>query len=149
MELKNISTFQLNTFKNVEGGTVGRILSYYDLCDIPQPTNTAVDKDLDFSEFMTEEETEEVELRRQQREEEELRKAEEEAWLLAEEERKAKEEEEAVMRKRSIRIMEEKRRAEKEAKEPRETADIFKEINQKRKTSIRPKSAHTNNSKQR
>ena len=44
--------------------------------------------------------------------------------------------------------MEEKRRAEKEAKEPRETADIFKEINQKRKHSIRPKSAHTNNSKQ-
>ena len=43
--------------------------------------------------------------------------------------------------------MEEKRRAEKEAKEPRETADIFKEINQKRKHSIRPKSAHTNNSK--
>lgn len=140
--------FQLNTFKNVEGGTVGRILSYYDLCDIPQQAgNSAVDKDLDFSEFMTEEESEEVELRRQQREEEELRKREEEEWLLAEEERKAKEEEEETRRRRSIRIMEEKRRAEKEAKEPRETADIFKEINQKRKHSVRPKSAHTNNSK--
>ena len=148
--LNTINLFQLNTFKNVEGGTVGRILSYYDLCDIPQTPqgNSAVDKDLDFSEFMTEEESEEAELRRQQREEEELRKREEEEWLLAEEERKAKEEEEAVIRKRNMRIMEENRRAEKEAKEPRETADIFKEINQKRKHSIRPKSAHTTNSKQ-
>ena len=96
--------FQLNTFKNVEGGTVGRILSYYDLCDIPQHAgNSAVDKDMDFSEFMTEEESEEVELRRQQREEEELRKREEEEWLLQEEERKAREEEEETRRRRSIR----------------------------------------------
>ena len=147
-QIDNTLNFQLNTFKNVEGGTVGRILSYYDLCDIPQQAgNSTVDKDLDFSEFMTEEESEEVELRRQQREEEELRKREEEEWLLAEEERKAREEEEETRRRRSIRIMEEKRRAEKEAKEPRETADIFREINQKRKHSVRPKSAHTNNSK--
>ena len=130
----------------MEGGTVGRILSYYDLCDIPQG-NTQVDKDLDFSEFMTDEEIEESELRRHQREEEELRRREEEEWLLAEEERKAREEEEAKVKKRRVRIKEEQRRSEEATKETRETADIFREINQKRKNSIRPKSAHTNNSK--
>ena len=62
-----MTTLQLNTYKNVEGGTVGRILSYYDLCDLPYGYNQA-DKDLDFSEFMTEEEVEEAEGRRQERE---------------------------------------------------------------------------------
>ena len=74
-------TLQLNTYKNVEGGTVGRILSYYDLCDLPYGYNQA-DKDLDFSEFMTEEEAEEAEGRRQERELEEARRRGEEAWLL-------------------------------------------------------------------
>ena len=90
-------TLQLNTYKNVEGGTVGRILSYYDLCDLPYGYNQA-DKDLDFSEFMTEEEAEEAEGRRQERELEEARRREEEAWLLVEEERRALEQREEERR---------------------------------------------------
>ena len=69
-----MTTLQLNTYKNVEGGTVGRILSYYDLCDLPYGYNQA-DKDLDFSEFMTEEEVEEAEGRRQVREQDSASKS--------------------------------------------------------------------------
>ena len=136
----------MNTFKNVEGGTVGRILSYYDLCDIPYGyNNNGVDKDLDFSEFMTEEEMEECEAKRQEREEEELRKKEEEEWLMKEEERRAKEEEEERIKQREKWKREEQRKKEKESKGKRcpmdKTSDIFKEINQRRKQSIRPQSA--------
>ena len=70
---------------------MGRILSYYDLCDVKYNT---VDKDLDFSEFMTEEEKEEVELRRLEREEEARIKKEEEERLRKEEEKREKEAEE-------------------------------------------------------
>ena len=137
-------TLQLNTYKNVEGGTVGRILSYYDLCDLPYGYNQA-DKDLDFSEFMTEEEVEEAEGRRQERELEEARRREEEAWLLLEEERRALEQrEEERRRQKKIKIREEPSQEKKRPKEPRDASDIFQEINIKRKSSMRPKSAHGN-----
>ena len=86
------SLLQLNTYKNVEGGTVGRILTYYDLCDVKYPK--AGDDDLDFSEFMTEEEKEEFELRKLEKEEEERLRKEEEERLRKEEEKRAKEIEE-------------------------------------------------------
>ena len=130
----------MNTYKNVESSTVGRILSYYDLCDIPYGHDT-IDKDLDFSEFMTEEEREESELKRLEREEGERRKREEEAWLIGQEEKRRKEEEEVNQRKARVRMKEE------EAGKPRDTTDIFREINRKRKSSVRPKSAHGNPSK--
>ena len=130
----------MNTYKNVESSTVGRILSYYDLCDIPYG-NDAVDKDLDFSEFMTEEEKEECEMRRLEREEEERRKREEEEWLVGQEEKRRKEEEDVSLRRAKVRIKEES------TERPRETRDIFREINRKRKSSVRPKSAHGNSSK--
>ena len=119
---------------------MGRILSYYDLCDIPYGHDT-IDKDLDFSEFMTEEEREESELKRLEREEGERRKREEEAWLIGQEEKRRKEEEEVNQRKARVRMKEE------EAGKPRDTTDIFREINRKRKSSVRPKSAHGNPSK--
>ena len=133
---------QLNTYKNVESATVGRILSYYDLCDIPYGQDT-VEKDLDFSEFMTEEEQEECELKRQEREEEEKRRREEEEWLEKEEEKRRKEEEEKAERKAQMRMKEEERRAEREGGKPRGTSDLFREINRKRKSS-RPRSAQGN-----
>ena len=83
---------QLNTYKNVEGGTVGRILTYYDLCDVKYPK--AGDEDLDFSEFMTDEEKEEAELRKLEREEDERLREEEEERLRSEEETREKEAEE-------------------------------------------------------
>ena len=83
---------QLNTYKNVEGGTVGRILTYYDLCDVKYPP--AGDPDLDFSEFMTEEEREEAELMRLEKQEEERLRKEEEERLREEEEKRAKQLEE-------------------------------------------------------
>ena len=135
----------MNTYKNVESATVGRILSYYDLCDIPYGQDT-VDKDMDFSEFMTEEEKEESELRRLEREEEDRRRREEEEWLEKEEEKRRKEEAEKAERKAQVRLKEEERRAEKEGGKPRETSDLFKEINRKRKSS-RPRSAQGNLSK--
>ena len=85
----------------MEGGTVGKILSYYDLCDLPYGHNT-VDKDLDFSEFMTDEEMEATELKRQERELEELRRKEEEEWLVMEEQRKAREEQEEMAKQRQV-----------------------------------------------
>ena len=75
----------------MEGGTVGRILSYYDLCDVKYST---VDKDLDFSEFMTDEEKEEAELKRLETEEEERIRKEDEERVRKEEERKEREAEE-------------------------------------------------------
>ena len=135
----------MNTYKNVESSTVGRILSYYDLCDIPYGQDT-VDKDLDFSEFMTDEEKEESDLKRQEREEEERRRREEEEWLEKEEEKRRKEEEDLAERKAQVRIKEEERRAERESGKPRGTTDLFREINRKRKSS-RPRSAQGNLSK--
>ena len=87
---------------------MGKILSYYDLCDIPYG-HDGVDKDLDFSEFMTEEELEVAELRRQEREEEARRKKEEEEWSVQLELRKQKEAEEerakaAWQRKKQVTI---------------------------------------------
>ena len=136
---------QLNTYKNVEGGTVGRILSYYDLCDLPYGYNKDIDKDLDFSEFMTEDEIEAVELKRQEREQDELRRLEEEQWLVEEEERRAREEEELEKKRlRKMKMQEEARNRKKkqENKQPMETAELFREINkQRRKSSVRPMSA--------
>ena len=85
----------------MEGGTVGRILSYYDLCDVKYPRG--VDKDMDFSEFMTEEEIEEAELKRIEREEEEKIKKEEEERVSKEEERKEKEAEEERIKTEKLR----------------------------------------------
>ena len=126
---------------------MGRILSYYDLCDLPYGYNKDLDKDLDFSEFMTEEEMEAVELKRQEREQEELRRMEEEQWLLEEELRRAKEEEEEErQRLRKIRIQEEERNRQKkrDSQQPMETAELFKEINKRRRSTVRPKSAQGN-----
>lgn len=92
--------FQLNTYKNVEGGTVGRILTYYDLCDVKYPNNK--DPDLDFSEFMTDEEREEAELRRLEKEEEERLREEEEERLRIEEEKRAKELEEERLQEEKL-----------------------------------------------
>ena len=134
----------MNTYKNVESSTVGRILSYYDLCDIPYG-HDAVDKDLDFSEFMTEEEKEESEVKKREREEEERRRREEEEWLEKEEEKRRKEEAELAERKAQVRIKEEERRAERDSGKPREASELFREINRKRKSS-RPRSAQGNQS---
>ena len=129
----------------MESSTVGRILSYYDLCDIPYGQDV-VDKDLDFSEFMTEEEKEESEVKRREREEEEARRREEELWLEREEEKRRKEEGEMAERKERVRLKEEEeRRAERDSGKPRGTSDLFREINRKRKCS-RPRSAQGNTS---
>ena len=84
----------------MEGGTVGRILTYYDLCDVKYPNNK--DPDLDFSEFMTEEEREEAELRRLEKEEEERLREEEEERLRIEEEKRAKELEEERLQEEKL-----------------------------------------------
>ena len=94
--LKFWKKLQLNTYKNIEGGTVGRILSYYDLCDVKYNTN--IDKDMDFSEFMTEEEIEEAALKKEEREEEERLEKEEEEHYRKEEERREQEAEEEKLR---------------------------------------------------
>ena len=78
-------------------------MSYYDLCDVRYPTN--VDKDLDFSEFMTDEEKEEAELKRLEKEEEERIRQDEEERLQKEEERRGKEaEEERIKQERLLEI---------------------------------------------
>ena len=77
----------------MEGGSVGRILSYNDLSDVKHPAS--VDDDLDFSEFMTEEEKEEAMLEKKEREKEEKElKKEEEKRILEEKEQKEREAEE-------------------------------------------------------
>ena len=76
---------------------------------------------------------------------EEARRREEEAWLLVEEERRALEQrEEERRRQKKIKIREEPSHEKKRPKEPRDASDIFQEINIKRKSSMRPKSAHGN-----
>ena len=84
----------------MEGGTVGRILTYYDLCDVKYPNGK--DPDLDFSEFMTEEEREEAELRKLEKEEEERLRQEEEERLRNEEEKRAKDLEEERLKEEKM-----------------------------------------------
>ena len=80
----------------MEAGSVGRILSYNDLSDVKNLVS--VDDDLDFSEFMTEEEKEEAKLEKKEREkeEEEMRKEEEERILEEKEQREREAEEERI-----------------------------------------------------
>ena len=92
---------------------------------------------------MTEDEIEDLEARRQERELEELRRREEEDWLVKEEERKIKEEEEERIKAQRRKLIEEEKQRKKQKKDNLDTADIFKEINQKRrKSSSRPQSAN-------
>ena len=144
MPLFNAHPFllQLNTFNNIEEGTVGRILSYYDLSDRKQ---CIMEKDdLDFTEFLDEEEQARIELEDKLKKEEQERKEEEELRkALADIERRRKAEEEEAEKSRQLSMSKEQRQREEErgSKDPVSSEEIFRNVNKRRESLARAKKA--------
>ena len=140
---------QLNNYKNIEEGTVGRILSYYDLSD----RKALIMKD-DETKSEEEEEVEqakmEEELKKELVEEQEKLKEEEEARRVLEEEEQTRMEEEQEEEKQRLenRSDEQKlREEERGSKDPVSSEEIFRSVNRRRASLAMAKNKKVDTSK--
>ena len=124
---------QLNNFQNIEEGTVGRILSYYDLSD--RKIMVADADDMDFTEFLEPAEQERLAEEERERLEREEREQEEEMNRQVEDiKRRRLEEEEQQEKLRQASLSEEEKLREEErgGASPVTTEEIFRNVNRRR-----------------
>ena len=139
---------QLNNYKNIEEGTVGRILSYYDLSD----RKALIIEDEDALEEEEEEEQAkmEEELKKEHDQEQEKLKEEEEARrVMEEEEKKRLDEEEEMERQRLENRSEEQKLREEErgSRDPVTSEEIFRSVNRRRASMAMAKNKKADTSK--
>ena len=124
---------QLNNFQNIEEGTVGRILSYYDLSD--RKIMVADADDMDFTEFLEPAEQERLAEEERERLEREEREQEEEMNRQVEDikrRRLEEEEEQERVRQASLSSEEKLREEERGGASPVTTEEIFRTVNRRR-----------------
>ena len=142
--------FQLNNYKNIEEGTVGRILSYYDLSDrkalILEDEETNLEVEEEVEQAILEEE-----LKKELEEEQEKLKEEEEARRAMEEEerRRLEEEDEEEEKQRLENRSEEQKLREEErgSRDPVSSEEIFRSVNRRRASMAMAKNKKADTSK--
>ena len=144
-----ILLLQLNNYKNIEEGTVGRILSYYDLSDrkalIVKDDETKSEEEEEMEQAKMEEE-----LKKELVEEQEKLKEEEEARRVLEEEEQTRMEEEQEEEKQRLenRSDEQKlREEERGSKDPVSSEEIFRSVNRRRASMAMAKNKKADTSK--